>query len=149
MSLKENLFHNFDFKNLNSSDFKEDSVREVLILPILRNLGYSQSDIVRSKTLSHPFIKVGSKKRQINLVPDYLLKVLGNYAWVLDAKGPNEDIKTGDNLEQIYSYSMHPEIRTKFFALCNGKEFILYRQDYEKPILYFELSEINYHWDKL
>lgn len=149
MSLKENLFQNFNFNNLYSPDFKEDSVREVLILPILEKLGYLQSDIVRSKSLSHPFLKVGSQKRQVNIVPDYLLKVSGNYAWVLDAKGPNEEIKTGDNIEQIYSYSIHPEIRTKFFALCNGKEFILFRQDYEKPILLFDLSEIDYHWDKL
>lgn len=149
MTLKENLFNNFDFKKLCSPDFKEDSVREVLILPILKELGYSQSTIDRSKTLSHPFIKIGSKKRQINLVPDYLLKVSGSYAWVLDAKAPTEEIKTGDNIEQIYSYSMHPEIRAKYFALCNGKEFILFRQDYEKPILLFDLNEIEYHWDKL
>ncbi|MFA7359493.1 MAG: DNA methyltransferase [Candidatus Kapaibacterium sp.] len=144
-----NLFHNFDFSQLNNPDFKEDSVREVLILPILTRLGYQNKDIVRSKSLQHPFIKIGSQKRQINIVPDYLFKVENTYAWVLDAKGPNEDIKQGNNVEQVYSYSMHPDIRTKYFSLCNGREFILFRQDTEEPILFFNISDIERYWSKL
>ncbi|MCX6122679.1 MAG: type I restriction enzyme HsdR N-terminal domain-containing protein [Ignavibacteriales bacterium] len=149
MSTRKNLFSNFDFRRLNSSDFKEDSVREELVLPILKELGYSGQQIVRSKSLSHPFVKIGSKKRQINIVPDYLLKIEDTYAWVLDAKAPTENILHGENVEQVFSYSMHPEIRTKFFALCNGKEFTLFRQDTQKPILHFQLRDIERNWDKL
>lgn len=48
---KEELFGNIDFKNIATDpDFKEDSVREVIILPIIKALGYSQENIVRSKT---------------------------------------------------------------------------------------------------
>lgn len=143
----EGVFFNFNFNNLDSPDFKEDSVREILILPLLHNLGYENSQIIRSKSLKHPFLKVGSKKRPINLVPDYLLKVKDTYAWVLDAKAPNQNIKTGDNVEQVYSYSIHPEIRTKFFALCNGRAFSLFRQDNSEPILYFELVDIASYWE--
>jgi DNA modification methylase len=139
----------FDFAQLNSPDFKEDSVREILILPLLFALGYQNNQIVRSKTLQHPFLKIGSKKRPINLIPDYLLKVEDSYAWVLDAKAPNENIKTGDNIEQVFSYSIHPEIRSKFFALCNGREFSLFRQDAKEPILYFELNDIEQYWEQL
>jgi hypothetical protein len=137
------LFSSFDFTQLYSPDFKEDSVREVLILPILQQLGWQQPQIIRSKSLENPFIKIGSKKRQIKQVPDYLFKVEDSYAWVLDAKAPNELIVNSDNVEQVYSYSMHPEVRTKFFALCNGKEFVLYHQDEATPILFFPLSEID------
>jgi hypothetical protein len=78
---KEFLFGQLDFKKISSNpDFKEDSVREVIILPILKQLGYAQQNIIRSKTLEHPFIKIGSKKRQINLIPDYALKVENNFA---------------------------------------------------------------------
>ncbi len=147
---KEMLFESVDFKTLaDNPDFKEDSVREVIILPILKTLGYTQTNIVRSKSLQHPFLKIGSKKRPITLVPDYLLKVEDSYAWVLDAKAPKEDIKAGGNIEQVYSYSMHPEIRTKFFALCNGLEFSLFRQDTQEPILYFELADIADYWEEL
>jgi tRNA G10 N-methylase Trm11 len=144
-----NFFTDFDYKQLNSPDFKEDSVREVIILPILNKLGYTNKNIVRSKTLQHPFLKIGSQKRPVNIIPDYLLKVENNYAWVLDAKNPEEDVRQGDNVEQIFSYSIHPEIRTKYFSLCNGREFIVFRQDTESPILYFQISDIKRYWEKL
>jgi 16S rRNA G966 N2-methylase RsmD len=149
-TITEQLFEQLDFTQLNSPDFKEDSVREVIILPILHQLGYSNQNIVRSKTLQHPFLKIGSRKRPVNLVPDYILKVKNNYAWVLDAKAPNERITDSDNVEQVYSYATHPEIRSTYFALCNGKEFVLYRRELtDKPILFFTIKEIEYYWDKL
>ncbi len=149
---KEYLFGKIDFKTLKQNkEFKEDSVREVIILPILKELGYKQSDIVRSKTLQHPFLKVGSNKKiPIKLVPDYSIKVADNFAWVLDAKSPDQDINDNDNIEQVYSYSTHPEIRSTYFALCNGVYFSLYRREStNEPILYFSLDEIEYSWEKL
>lgn len=145
------LFGNLDFKSIqNNPDFKEDSVREVIILPILKALGYNQESIIRSKTLQHPFLKIGSKKRAINLIPDYALKVEDSFAWVLDAKAPNQKIKDDENVEQVYSYATHPEIRSNYFALCNGLEFTLFRTtDTDKPILFFPISEIHMHWNDL
>jgi hypothetical protein len=72
----ENLFSDFDFELLKSPEFKEDSVREELILPILKALGYSvhgQYKIIRSKKLRHPFVSVGSKEVPLTNFPDYLL----------------------------------------------------------------------------
>lgn len=145
-------FHNFDFSRLRSVNFKEDSVREELLLPLLHKLGYTGEQIIRSKGLQHPFLTTGSKKRKVTLVPDYLLKVGESYAWVLDAKAPAENIKSGDHVEQVYSYAVHPEIRTKFFSLCNGNELIVFRLDSvepEKPVLYFELKDANRYWEQL
>lgn len=142
----------FDFSLLDSPLFKEDSVREELILPLLHALRYSATGpnrIIRSKPLEHPFITVGSKKRQITLIPDYLLTVLSNFAFVLDAKAPDEEIKTGHNVEQVYSYAIHPEIRVEQFGLCNGREFILFDIRQKEPLLYFHLSELSKHWDNL
>ena len=149
---KQELFGQIDFRTITQNpDFKEDSVREVLILPILKQLGYGQQNIVRSKTLTHPFLKVGSnKKREIKLVPDYLLKIEENYAWVLDAKAPNQRINDSDHIEQVYSYASHPEIRSTYFALCNGLEFSLYRRESTNtPILLFPLDEIEHYWVQL
>lgn len=146
------LFNGIDFKAIESNnDFKEDSVREVLILPILKSLNYKESDIVRSKQLEHPFIKIGSNKKiPIKLIPDYLLKVNDNYAWVLDAKSPKQNLLSQDNIEQVYSYAAHPEIRSTYFALCNGLEFVIFRRENtNKPILYFKLEDIEYNWEKL
>lgn len=142
----------FDFALLDSGEFKEDSVREELVLPILKGLGYSLSGpnrIIRSRGLEHPFLTVGSKRRPITLIPDYLLSVGQNFAFVLDAKGPDGEIKTGQNVEQVYSYAIHPEIRVEFFALCNGREFILFDVRQNEPLLYFHIRELGLHWTRL
>lgn len=152
MNLKEELFGKLDFKKIGvNPDFKEDSVREVIILPILRKLGYTQDNIVRSKTLEHPFLKIGSNKKiPIKLVPDYSLKVANSFAWVLDAKSPDENLNDDDNIQQVYCYASHPEIRSTYFALCNGLEFVLYRTGYtNEPIFRFPIDEIGHYWDKL
>jgi DNA modification methylase len=149
--MNDSLFSNFDFTSLNSPDFKEDSVREDLIMPILKELGYSsqsENKIVRSKKVRHPFVTVGSKELPLTNFPDYLLEVDGKYAWVIDAKGPNEDIKTGKNVEQAYFYAIHPDIRVPIYALCNGKEFIAF-DIHGGTLIYFSLSEIEKHWHKL
>lgn len=146
--IKERLFSGVDFSLLGSEgEFKEDSVREIIILPILRELGYEQGMIERSKTLKHPFLKVGSTQKRVTMIPDYLLKVGENYAWVLDAKSPKEKIVNDANVEQVYSYATHPEIRTTYFALCNGLEFSVFRTNGDgTPILYFSLEEIDIYF---
>ncbi|HNQ66870.1 MAG TPA: DNA methyltransferase [Bacteroidales bacterium] len=148
----QNFYSDFDFQILNSGEFKEDAVREELINPILKQLGYKSyghNRIIYSKTLSHPFVKIGSKKRQINIVPDYLFEIDGKYSWVLDAKAPDENITTGENVEQVYSYAIHPDIKADIFALCNGKEFAAFSKEKSEPLLFFQLSEIDKHWDEI
>ncbi|MCX6258575.1 MAG: hypothetical protein NTW49_11865 [Bacteroidia bacterium] len=44
-----NLFKDFDFKRLDSHDFKEERVREVIILPVLYELGYNNFDISQTR----------------------------------------------------------------------------------------------------
>lgn len=151
-SIKEILWSGINFQGLkDNQEFKEDSVREVIILPLLKYLGYGVDNIVRSLTLQHPFLKIGSnKKYPIHLVPDYVLRIENRYAWVLDAKGPRESLLDEDYVGQAYSYAVHPEIRSNYFALCNGIEFALYRTDgNNEPILFFQLDEIDFYFDKL
>lgn len=151
-SIKEILWKDIDFLELkNNHEKKEDTVREVIILPLLKYLGYSEDNIVRSLTLKHPFLKTGSnKKHPIHLIPDYVLRIENRYAWVLDAKGPRENLMDEDYIGQAYSYAVHPEIRSNYFALCNGIEFALYRTDgNNEPILFFQLDEIDFYFDKL
>lgn len=73
------MFSEFDFCVLDQGDFKEDAVREELINPIIKRLGYKATGINRihySKHLIHPFVKVGSKSREITCIPDYLFSVV-------------------------------------------------------------------------
>lgn len=146
------MFEDFDFSILHDPEFKEDSVREELILPIIKKLGYKisgDSRIIRSKNLIHPYVAIGSQQRKISIIPDYLFLSDNKPFWILDAKAPSEKITKSEHTQQAYSYAIHPEIRAKIFALCNGKEFALYSIDKFEPILFFELPNINQHWEKL
>jgi 16S rRNA G966 N2-methylase RsmD len=149
--MSQSLFSSISFSEIASNpDFKEDKVREVIISPLLAKLGYVQENIICSKTLEHPVLKIGSKKRHVTLVPDYILRVENNYACVLEAKAPNQDVWDSDNLEQTFSYAIHHEIRSVYFAICNGLEFLLYKTFSAKdPVLYFRFENINENWVKL
>ena len=76
-SIKATLWGDFDIQGLKENhEMKEDSVREIIIMPLLKYLGYGEENIVRSLTLQHPFLKIGSnKKYPIHLVPDYVLRI--------------------------------------------------------------------------
>ncbi len=142
----------FDFQLLNTGEFKEDAVREEIIHPILKELGYSAGGlnrIVRSRSLSHPYVKIGSRERPITIIPDYLLLSANKPAWILDAKAPGEAVTSGGHVEQAFSYAAHPEIRSRYFALCNGREFALFEREGTDIRLYFQVSEIAQHWEAL
>ncbi|RKQ42759.1 type I restriction and modification enzyme subunit R-like protein [Roseivirga pacifica] len=147
--MKPHKLHNplegFDFELLNAPEFKEDSVREEIIVPIIKELGYSAqkpNQIIRSRNLLHPYVAIGSKRKEIYIIPDYLFEVDGKPAWILDAKSPKEAITKSKHVEQAYSYAIHPEVRVKFFALCNGKEFALYNIEQIEPLLLFKMETL-------
>lgn len=119
----------FDFHVLDDPEFKEDAVREEIVAPLVRALGYSPSGrfrVIRSRPLEHPFVSIGSIRRQINIFPDYLLSVNERLCWVLDAKAPTEAVDDPDHVSQAYSYAIHRDVRVDWFALCNGRELAVY-----------------------
>lgn len=146
------IFENFDFSVLEDPEFKEDSVREEIILPIVKSLGYQvsgDSRVVRSRSLVHPYVALGSQQRKVSIVPDYLFLSDGKPYWVLDAKSPSEDITRSKHVEQAYSYAIHPEVRAELYALCNGREFALYSVKQFEPLLCFKIKEIESYWDSI
>jgi hypothetical protein len=149
---RNSVLKHFDFNLLGDPDFQEDSVREEIIVPILKGLGYGPTKphkIIRSKKLLHPFVSIGSATKNIYLVPDYLLEVNDRFAWILEAKAPKENILHTKHVEQAYSYAIHSEIRVPYFALCNGKEFVLYHISKPRPVLHFDMLMLPSYWDNL
>jgi hypothetical protein len=147
-----NILDGFEYNLLNDNDFGEDSVREEMILPILKGLGYSANKpyrIIRSKKILHPYVSIGSLRKKIYLIPDYLFEVNNKYAWILEAKAPNEKILNSKHVEQAYSYAINSEIRVQYFSLCNGKEFVLYNVSEPEPLLHFDMRLIPSYWDEL
>ena len=141
-----------DVAQIRESSFKEDSVREEIIAPILKHLGYSaftENKIVRSQSLAHPYIQFGTRREHISIIPDYLLQVDGKNFFFLDAKAPSENIRTGKNPEQAFSYAIHRDVRVEKYALCNGLEFVVFDIKTLKPILCLRVDEIEEKWDEL
>ncbi|MES1939204.1 hypothetical protein T5B8_03105 [Salinisphaera sp. T5B8] len=146
------MFEDFDFTVLDGPDFKEDSVREELLVPIIKALGYSVAGdrrVIRSKSLIHPYVSIGSQRKKISIIPDYVFLSDAKPLWILDAKSPREDVFKSSNVEQAYSYAIHPDIRAELYALCNGHEFILYQVKKFDPILRFDLRDIDSVWEQL
>lgn len=128
-----NTLKNFDFTLLDNDDFKEDSVREFIIAPILADFGFTikndkspqRLELVLSKTLKAQ-IQIGSNKSiDTDLTPDYLLCVDSKAHCILDAKAPKIDINKGSKAQkQALSYMLAFEC--ELYALCNGRKFIAF-----------------------
>jgi Type I restriction enzyme R protein N terminus (HSDR_N) len=143
------IFNDFDFRLLDDPEFREDSVREELIVPLLSALGFSASPpyrIIRSKPLEHPYVYIGTVKKGVSIIPDYLLERDGRYAWILDAKAPNENIDSGKNVEQAYSYAIHKDIRVPLYSLCNGRKLIVFGVNRGPAVIDISLQEIEGIW---
>lgn len=146
------MFPDFDPALLNDPEFKEDSVREVIIAPMLARLGYAPSGVdrvIRSKALVHPFIYVGTRQVPVIMIPDYTLASDGKPVGVLDAKRPTEDVLSRKNVQQAYSYAIHPEIKATDFALCNGKQLAIFNVDDPKPQLVLSFEEFEARWPEI
>lgn len=144
--MEDKLFKDFNFSLLDDPRFKEESVREELIGPLIKDLGYSNSgdtQVIRNHGLKHPFVSIGSSRKNVTIIPDYLMQVNEKPAWILEAKSPTEQITDTKHIEQAYSYAIHPEIRVNYFALCNGHHFILYNISRPKPLFHISLRAIE------
>lgn len=143
------MFENLDFEILNDPQYKEDSVREDIIVPILKRLGYTSSGenkIRRGIALTHPFVNIGSTTRKINIIPDYILETENNSKWILDAKAPNENILKSGNVEQAYSYAINSEVRCNIYSLCNGRKLTVFHISEIEPILDIDIKDIDKDW---
>jgi len=144
------MFDDFDPSLLADPEFKEDAVREEIVVPIIKRLGYTSSGpnkIVRSKGLLHPFVMIGSKKHPVHIIPDYLLYSDGRPGLILDAKRPNEALVKSHHAEQAYSYAIHPEVRVRFYALCSGNQLAAYDVQAIAPIFVIDFENIERDWD--
>lgn len=145
------MFDSLDFEQLNETD-----VREEVIAPLLRRLGYrsgTQANIIREQSLRYPKQFLGRKdpKRDPELrgKADYVLEVDEAIRWVVEAKAPHCVIGANE-IEQAWSYANHPEIRAVYFVLCNGLKLQVFQTNQgpsANPLFELGYSELNAEWD--
>ncbi|RDU72411.1 hypothetical protein CQA66_04945 [Helicobacter aurati] len=138
-----------DFSLLHNENFKEDSVREYIIMPLLKELGFlpkneqnpSKFEIVLSQTQKVDF-KVGSNKNiQANLTPDYAIYIDSKIHCILDAKAPKVNIEKGSEAEkQVLSYVLY--FQSPFYALCNGYKFLFFETARQNLLHSFDCEEL-------
>lgn len=146
------MFSNLDSKIFDDAEFKEDSVRELVVAPILSRLGYGptgEARVARSKSLKHPFIRVGTRNHPVTTIPDYTIYIDGRAAFVLDAKAPGQDVLDPAHIQQAYSYAIHPEVRCEEFGLCNGRQLVAFSVANRDPLVIFEFDQIEERWDEI
>lgn len=121
----------------------EADVREDVITPLLRHLGYrrgTEHNIIREQSLIYDREQLGRRKATDPLLrgrADYICEAGLKVRWVVEAKSPAAplDIETE---AQAWSYAKHPEVRAVYFLLTNGRQFKLHRTDrapQEPPVL--------------
>jgi Type I restriction enzyme R protein N terminus (HSDR_N) len=146
------MFSNFKPDLFLDPNFKEDSVREIVIAPMLARLGYfpmGNQTLIRSKSLRHPFIYAGTRQHAVTIIPDYTLLFENKPVAILDAKGPNEDLDSQSHIQQAYSYAIHPEIRAHHFALCNGRRLTVHHVQSTAPLLDIKFEEFESKWSEI
>lgn len=139
----------FDF--VFNEDFKEDSVREFILAPLLQKLGFVKRNLENPKPLelalslkiTSPTITGSNEKITFTRFPDYVLYVDSKPHCVLDAKAPNIAINAQSKAErQAFYYAINPELKAPFYALCNGKSLTLFETNGQNLLKEFSCEEL-------
>jgi len=149
------FFEPIDFQQMNEAD-----VREEILAPLLRRLGYrsgTMNNIIREQSLSLRYPRAFLGRKNPNKDPllrgkaDYICEVEGPIRWVIESKPPNTEISI-DDIEQAYTYANHPEIRAALFCICNGYELRVYQTNLgpdATPCLCVPYSVFNERFDEI
>lgn len=140
------------FEPLDFTSFNEMDVREEILAPLIRVLGYrsgTENEVIREQSLRYPRAFIGRKKPNTDPVlrgkADYILEAGGKVRWVIEAKSPDAGIDV-DAIEQAFTYANHPEVRAVYFVLSNGKDFAIFQTNQgpeQYPVMEFEYEELN------
>ncbi len=147
------MFEPLAFDKLNEAD-----VREEVLAPFIKELGYRSGEInnvIREQSLRYPRVFLGRKDIRKDPIlrgkADYILEAGGRVRWVLEAKAPDQEIHI-DDIEQAWSYANHPEVRAVYFVLSNGRIFHVYQTSSGPnvpPILKSEYHELANNFSRI
>ncbi len=136
-----------EIERLDVQKFSEADVREEVIAPIVRALGYKkQTDfsVFREKHL---------KVADDDLFADYSFTLWEEHFWVIEAKRVKRKKKVfiGAEVKQALVYAAHPAIDAPLFALCDGRIFHVYDREVSlsEPVIKVEIKKLRREFDKL
>jgi len=122
----------------------EATVESYFVDRLLKHLGYKDEDISLKDSISEFAVGKGGKKTLYR--PDYVLKIQGIPAVVVDAKSPTENVADWEHQCFSYCLEINKEFDynpVKYFILTNGATTILYQWDKKAPILTLNFDDFN------
>jgi len=140
-----------DFPKYNFNRMNETDIREEIIAPLIRHLGYrsgTDNNVIREQSLSYPKSYLGRKKNSDPILrgrADYICEAHSKVRWIIEAKSPDADLDREPEA-QSWSYANHPEIRAVYFCLSNGREFKIFqtnRGPEAEPIFKCDYQELE------
>jgi|GEM_PF-743458 len=133
---------------MNLDKLNEQGVREAIIYPFLKTLGYepgSEADIIFEYRLHYDRFFLGHKTKNDPILrgrADYVCQILGVTRWTIEAKPPSTPL-TKDDVQQAFTYAAHPEVAAPLFVITNGHEFRIYKiHNLEHPELTWSLDQM-------
>jgi hypothetical protein len=134
---------------MNLDTMNEQSVREAIIYPLLTTLGYEQgteADIITEYPLHYDRIFLGHRSKDDPILrgrADYVCQIVGVTRWTIEAKPPSASLTIRD-VQQAFTYAVHPEVAAPLFVITNGREFRIYKtHNLDNPELAWFLEEMS------
>lgn len=128
-------------------DYSEQDVREGIISPILRVLGYNKEGNF-SFDCNHSIYVLGKR-----LEYDYNICLFEENFWIIEAKKPS--VTNGkfqyNELAQALEYASHPSINAPLVVLCDGHAIEIFDKEdnLDAPILRVERQNLVRDFDKI
>lgn len=143
------------FGTYNLDAMNETDVREIIVRPLLHQLGYRQgtdATIRTEVTFRYGKAFLGRKDplkdpdlKDLRGRADYVCDVVSFGRWAVEVKGPNEPLDL-DTSQQAHTYAAHPEVAAVLYVITNGREFKVYRTSYpDAPIFEWKTAETADH----
>ena len=123
----------------------ESSVEDFFILPLLRDLGYTNEDIRSKQSIDEITVSKRGGRKKEPYKPDFVLVIKDAPRVVIDAKATNID--TSDYEYQCRGYCLSLNLKytqekpVQYFILSNGRLTSLYRWDQENPIVTLDFAD--------
>lgn len=116
----------------------ESDVELFFIGPLLKYLGYKNSQIKNKKSLEELGVRKSPRGKATNYRPDFLVAVSSSVKFVVEAKSPSENLDDWTWQPKAYSVILNSEHKNsnpvQYYLLSNGLETRVYRWDYDHPV---------------
>lgn len=115
----------------------EASVEEFFVSRLLDDLAYEDTEIMPKKALTELTISRGRKKEKYR--PDYVLVCSGKPRWLVEAKGPEENVDDWAYQGAGYALGLNQqyigENPVQYYVITNGLELKVWKWDESTPQL--------------